>query len=86
MGYKTTLTKRSRDGGYDVIAKGSKIGGKEHILIECKRRELRFGVAPIRQLGGVLESNRANKAFFISCGSYTKEASAFAFMSTIFRR
>ncbi|WP_367872963.1 restriction endonuclease [Luteolibacter sp. Populi] len=78
MGYTTQVTRATRDGGYDIHASSAKAGSKQGVLIECKRRQERFGVGPIRELVGVLESQRLNKAFFVSCGSFTAAAHAFA--------
>jgi restriction system protein len=78
MGFSTTVTQSSRDGGFDVIGTSKERGSKQNILVECKRRSGRFGVRPIRELGGVLESRRVNKGFFVSCGSYTAPAHSFA--------
>jgi restriction system protein len=77
-GFSTTVTQSSRDGGFDVFGVNKERGSKQNILVECKRRSVRFGVRPIRELGGVLESRRVNKGFFVSCGSYTGPAHSFA--------
>jgi len=78
MGFSVDVTQSSRDGGYDIIAINQNDGSKQQMLVECKRRSERFGVRPIRQLCGVLESRRVNKGFFVSCGTYTEPAQSFA--------
>ncbi len=56
-GYKVTLTKYSKDGGYDVLAVAERrTGGDLRLIVECKR--YRFdrpvGVSVVRELWGVI--------------------------------
>jgi Restriction endonuclease len=54
FGYEIELTKRTRDGGKDIIAlrkNGDKV--TERLLIECKHWQSKIDVNPIRNLVGV---------------------------------
>lgn len=54
FGYSVELTKRTRDGGKDIIAlKKENNSVKEKILIECKHWSNKVDVIPIRNLLGV---------------------------------
>jgi hypothetical protein len=52
LGYRTQLTKQTRDGGYDVLLSGS--DGMQ-VLVECKRyaKDQRVRVSTVRELLGV---------------------------------
>jgi len=54
---RVKVTGGSRDGGVDVIATRSIMGGKEVVAIQCKRQS-RVGPAPARDLLGVLTNSR----------------------------
>jgi len=63
------------DGGIDLVLR--KDGATT--VVQCKHWKARqVGVAPIRELYGVMVSEKANDAFFVTSGVYTKEAEAFA--------
>lgn len=78
FGFQVELTKRTRDGGYDVIAIG-----KKHVdlkfLIECKRytRENKVGVNFVRALHGVALHEKATKAILATTSYFTKDAREF---------
>ena len=59
FGYEVELTKKTRDGGKDIIAL-KKVDGKieEKLLIECKHWDKTVGVAPIRDLIGVAATEK----------------------------
>ncbi|UCF34407.1 MAG: restriction endonuclease [Phycisphaerales bacterium] len=62
------------DGGIDLILKGH----GETVLVQCKQwRTHRVGVKPVRELYGVLVSERADRAVLATCGTFTAEARAF---------
>jgi hypothetical protein len=76
QGCEVTLTKRTRDGGYDVFGR-MKTGPADLLfLAECKRYapENRVGVEVIRGLYGVTEARRANLGLVITTSSFTKDA------------
>lgn len=74
MGYSTVLTKRTYDGGVDVIATKSTPGSIEKILIQCKHVKKDIGVKEVRALLGVVFDNKANKGIIISSVSFTPAA------------
>ncbi len=78
MGYNTSVTKSSYDGGVDVIAKKGKTGKREIILIQCKRYRNKIGVNEIRTLNGVRSHYKANKAVLVTCTDFTREAKKLA--------
>jgi restriction endonuclease Mrr len=75
-GYEVTLTKATRDGGYDLFAKISDGITSNVILAECKRykQENKVGVEVIRSLYGVTEMQRANQGLVITSSFFTKDA------------
>lgn len=78
MGFQTEITKASGDGGIDIVAfnKQPLLSGK--YIIQCKRYTGSVGEPIIRDLYGVVNSERANKGILITSGSFTKQAEAFA--------
>lgn len=78
MGFFTQTTKTSRDGGIDLIAFNHQplLSGK--YIIQCKRYSGSVGEPIIRDLYGVVMSERANKGILMTTGQFTKSAYAFA--------
>jgi restriction system protein len=63
------------DDGLDLILHK----GDERVLVQCKRwRTFKVGVEEIRELYGILAADPADRAVFVSTGSYTAEARTFA--------
>lgn len=63
------------DGGIDLVL--TKNGNKS--IVQCKRwKTFSIGVPLIRELYGVMTSERANDCIFVSSGNYTAEARLFA--------
>ncbi|MBK5913858.1 restriction endonuclease [Rhodocyclus purpureus] len=75
-GCEVTLTKATRDGGYDIWAKMSTPISKLLILAECKRydRQNKVGVEVVRGLYGVTEAHRANQGIIVTSSFFTKDA------------
>lgn len=78
FGYTVELTKRTRDGGRDVIA----VRREEvdmRILIECKRfrRSRKVGVDLVRTLYGVKADENATKAVLATTSTFSGEAMRF---------
>jgi hypothetical protein len=72
FGFDVEFTRKTRDGGHDIIAiKGNPLWCK--YLIECKRysRERRIDVGMVRQLHGVVTSERATKGLLVTTASFT---------------
>lgn len=78
MGFKTETTKASGDGGIDLISynKQPLLSGK--YIIQCKRYSGSVGEPIIRDLYGVVTSERANKGILMTTGYFTKSAISFA--------
>lgn len=78
MGFTTQTTKASGDGGIDLIAYNHQplLSGK--YIIQCKRYAGSVGEPIIRDLYGVIMSERANKGVLMTTGHFTKSAIGFA--------
>ena len=78
MGFATETTKASGDGGIDIVAYNHQplLSGK--YVIQCKRYAGSVGEPIIRDLYGVVMSERANKGIVITTGHFTRSAEAFA--------
>lgn len=78
FGYTVELTKRTRDGGRDIIAVKSQIVSVKY-LIECKRPDPNgyVGISPVRSLYGVLKDERATKALLVTTTRFSHPALQF---------
>lgn len=78
MGFRTETTKASGDGGIDLIAYNNQplLSGK--YIIQCKRYSGSVGEPIIRDLYGVVMSERANKGILMTTGYFTNSAISFA--------
>lgn len=78
MGFETETTKASGDGGIDLIAYNHQplLSGK--YLIQCKRYSGSVGEPIIRDLYGVVMSERANKGILMTTGYFANSAITFA--------
>ncbi len=76
QGCEVTLTKQSRDGGYDIFGRINSGPVPLVFLAECKRyaEKNRVGVEVIRGLYGVTEMQRANFGMVITTSSFTRDA------------
>lgn len=80
QGYAPTLTPRTRDGGYDILATRNDGFGEHLYLVECKRYapENKVGVAQVRGIYDVAKAKNANKAVLVTTSSFSCDALAFA--------
>lgn len=78
MGFDVETTKTTGDGGIDLIAYNHQplLSGK--YIIQCKRYTGSVGEPVIRDLYGVITSERANKGILMTSGTVTKQAQLFA--------
>lgn len=78
FGYEVELTKRTRDGGKDIIAI-ARHEFQARYLIECKRPDPGHPVAlaTVRELYGVKIDDLATKAILVTTTSLTKDAREF---------
>lgn len=78
MGFQVEVTKASGDGGIDIIANSSTPLYKGRYIIQCKRYAGTVGEPILRDLYGVVMSERANKGILMTTGTFTRSAIAFA--------
>lgn len=78
MEFDTETTKASGDGGIDIIARYNKPLLKGKYIIQCKRYSGSVGEPIIRDLYGVVMSERANKGILMTTGYFTPSAISFA--------
>ena len=76
MGLDVELTKKTRDGGCDIIAYLKNSLTSFLILIECKKYSMdnKVGVNIIRQVAGVQMRMDASKSIIVTTSSFTKDA------------
>jgi len=80
-GYSVEETGRaSGDGGVDLLLQK----GDQIVLVQCKQwKAWKVGVKTVRELRGVVASQKAHSGIVVTCGHYTEEARAFAEMNPI---
>lgn len=86
FGYSIELTKRTRDGGKDIIALKKRDGlVEEKILIECKHWEDKIDVNPVRNLIGVAmcQEELPTGIILATTSHFTKDAEKIKIYSAI---
>lgn len=78
MGYTTAMTKKTHDGGKDIIAEGKEIGKREKILIQCKKQGKNVNVETTRALLGVVSENKATKGVLVTTAEFTPDSKKLA--------
>lgn len=75
-GYEVSLTKRTRDGGYDLMAVVNNSISSFVVLAECKKYSPnnKVGVEVVRGLFGVTEAQRANQGLIITSSFFSRDA------------
>jgi hypothetical protein len=75
-GFDVELTRASRDGGYDILAKLHNPATSFIALVECKKYspENRVGVEIVRGLYGVTEMKGANQGLVVTSSFFTRGA------------
>lgn len=74
MGYDVTLTKATRDGGKDVIAKINETDRCEKIYVECKLyKTTELKKESVRALGYVMMNEKATRATIFTTGYASNE-------------
>ena len=78
FGFKVELTKRTRDGGHDIVAVSNE-PYRIRCLVECKRYadEHKVGVGIVRSLHGTIVTDGANKGIVATTSYFSKDASAY---------
>ncbi|AKB48816.1 putative endonuclease [Methanosarcina sp. Kolksee] len=74
MGYTTTMTKKTHDGGKDIIAERKEIGMREKILIQCKKQGKNVNVDKTRALLGVVSDSKATKGVLVTTAEFTPDS------------
>ena len=72
MGYNTSVTKVTRDGGKDVVALREGPGRSERTLIECRQWDSHIPVSAPREMVGVMADERANMGVIVAPGGFTE--------------
>lgn len=78
FGFNVELTKKTRDGGRDIVAiKSTEVNLK--YLIECKRPDPNnvVGIRPVRELFGVKQDEKASKAILATTTYFSPDALQF---------
>lgn len=80
IGYRTTVTKKTRDGGYDILATRDDGIFANKYLVECKKytRQNKVNVEAVRRLYGVVSERNATGGIIVTTSSFTKPAVGFA--------
>ncbi|MEJ2239449.1 MAG: restriction endonuclease [Gemmatimonadales bacterium] len=74
-GFTAQTTRAGADGGVDIVLRKS---GRTY-FVQCKHgRNRRVGVAPIRELSGVIASEQVAGGYVVCSGTFTDDARAFA--------
>jgi HJR/Mrr/RecB family endonuclease len=80
LGYKTTLTGATRDGGVDILAEKIINGMPHRYVVQCKhtrKPKKKLGVAYARELLGVLADRAATAGILVSNALFSKETLQF---------
>ena len=77
MGYKTILTKKTYDGGRDIIAEKRGAGLRQRNLVQCRRIRKNVGVEMLRSLLGVVSNEKATKGIMVTTSGFTPAAIRF---------
>ena len=81
MGYRVETTKRSGDGGIDLIVHNQQPVAAGKYIVQCKRysQDNRVGAVPVRDLFGVVHAEKANKGIMITTSYFTRASNSFLF-------
>ncbi len=82
MGYITSMTKPSHDGGRDIIATKEEPSQKQKNLIQCKKWQDVVGVEIARSLYGIISHEKATKGTLVTTSHFSPDASKFAVESS----
>jgi restriction system protein len=74
IGFSVSVTQTTYDGGIDVVAKNTERARATRILIQCKRHTANVPVTAVRELMGIVSSQRANKGILVATSDFTAQA------------
>jgi len=78
LGYQTTVTQRTHDGGIDLEGKERGLGNGK-IVVQCKKFFGTVGVNYVRELWGVINGdNTIKEGYLVTTSSFSNEAQKFA--------
>ena len=79
-GYNARVTRQGADGGVDIhLYKESYSSSKPFGIVQCKAwNAYKVGIKPVRELYGVMASEKVPLGIFITSGEYTNEARDFS--------
>lgn len=80
QGFTVERTKRSRDGGIDLLAsKTDLIGIPSKLYVQCKNHSEAIGVQVVRELRGVVPERESGSTPIVACpAGFTRDAIEFA--------
>lgn len=78
LNFQVETTKASGDGGIDIVAYSNEPIFKGKYIVQCKRYSGTVGEPILRDLYGVITSERANKGILMTTGQFTAAAASFA--------
>jgi len=78
MGFATEGRKRAADGGIDMVGVSNQPLLSGRYIIQCKRYSSSVSSPIVRDLYGVVMSERANKGILITTSAFTSDAIEFA--------
>jgi len=76
LGYKTELTKATRDGGKDIILRKPDILGDMIFYVECKQHneKNKVGIDIVQRFTGVIEMDKVNGGIIATTSFFSKDA------------
>lgn len=78
-GYNVQLTKRTRDGGKDLIILNSSLLGNLVIYAECKKYAPKHpvNIGLVKELYGTVEADRATAGIMVTTSYFSRDARRF---------
>ena len=73
-GFEVSLTKRTRDNGYDILALQKISGFPVKFLVECKRHKKNIGIDIIRSFCDVIRTEQANKGIIFTTSYFSRDS------------
>ena len=73
-GFEVSLTKRTRDNGYDILALQKISGFPVKFLVECKRQKKNIGIDIIRSFCDVIRTEQANKGIIFTTSYFSRDS------------
>ncbi|HAP2864584.1 TPA: hypothetical protein ITS68_001611 [Enterococcus faecalis] len=78
MDYETKMTKKSYDGGRDIIIEKNEAGKKEKSVISCKKLKNTVPIENIRSIFGVANFENNSKAILVTSSDFSIESQKLA--------